>query len=460
MGRLIDAWKALTSPRRPRRGTTGWYAGTGIGFIPPSSQFDYFREAGDLKRNSVFTICHGWLARQFLQPDWCVGYETKRDEWEPQKHHSLRKLLENLKRAPDPRRKTTNASTYGGAIGDYLAYGNAYLLIEESGLSMPAALEWIPAKRITVQVGDEGVDFYRRALPGGGEEVYDAEEIVHVKFLPDPDEPVMGIGPVQNQIRNVAAVNVGERTNAALLRNGTMGKVLVPKVSVESISHGEMVDEAAMSGAAAKIKRHLRGEGVNSLIDVNLPIDLLDMGATPEDMAIKDMLDRPESMIIAACGLNSLVLNMTSSRDTRTYANYAEAERQAWCNGVIPLRESFEDAFTSQLGPRYDESGLLRVWSDYDDVQALKDDMDKRSNTASVLFTSGLMTRNEARKAGGFDPVEDEEGEKYFGEPTEAQVEQEREAMEREQEQVDDEGDLVTAGRGSTSANGKRFDTE
>lgn len=432
MGRFADAWKALTASRRVSGGSGSWLAGTGRPFIPPASQFDYLREAGDLQRNSVFTVCHAWLARQFMQPDWAVGYETTRDEWTAQKHHPLRKLLENVQKKPDQRRKTTSSSVYGGAIGDYLAYGNAYLAILMNGGGEVVGLDWIPAKQVIVETDNYGIVRYRRFVASGIQEYYEPEDVVHVKFLPDPDEPLIGIGPVQNQVRNVAALNAGERTNGALLRNGTIGKLISPKVSVESIMQGNNPDEAAMKQLSMSMQKRLGGDNVGRIMETTLPVELLDIGASPEELAINEMLDRPEAMICAACGLNSMAVNLPSSRDSRTYSNYEESVRSALQEGLVPLRDAFADAFTSQLAIRWDDSGNLVVWTEYQNMPSMQQNAETRANVANVMYTSGLYTRNDSLKAGGWQTIEGPDGDKYFGEPTEAQLEQE-EAMAEEQ---------------------------
>lgn len=435
MGYWSNVWDAVKAvrPRRPSAGgVTTRISGMGLPFIPPASQFDYFREAGDIQRNSVFGVCRDFMARQFLQPDWAVGYLSEDDEWEAEPNHELVKVLENTQASPDPRRKTTCRTIYTGAIGDYLAYGNAYFVILFGAGGAPVGLEWIPARQIQVESDGNGISVYRRWVPRGVEEQYAPEDIVHVIHTPDPDEPLIGIGPLQLQIRNLAAMNVGERTNGALLRNGTMGKLITPKISVEAINRGEKPDQSALTALESAIKKRARGEAVGSHMSTTLPVDLVDLGASPEDLAIITLLDRPEAMIVAACGLNSMALDLPSSRDTRTYANKAEARREAMENGVAPCRDAFADAFTSQLAILFDQSGELRVWSDYDDVPAMRENTTDRVNQASTYFTSTLGNRNDARKVGGFPPLPegDPEGEKWYGEMSEEQkadVESQRE---------------------------------
>jgi HK97 family phage portal protein len=455
VGRLRDAYDILTGRAvkarpAPAMAGWGWSAGTGVRFMPPGSQFDYQREVGDLRRNSVVSICVQWLTRQILQAEWAVGTKNAEGEWEEAEGHPAKPLLEKCNPFWPGRQ------TWQGIIGDYVVYGNAYLYKnrQANGGGLPIELHWLPAHQVKVKSdtnpdGPSPIAYYEFDGGIGSRATYGPKDVIHFRDCPDPDNPLVGIGKVQFQIRNAAAMNAGERYQSSILRNPAVGKIISPKVSVENVMRGEVMDEAAMRGVAAGVRKALGGEGAGGIHATNMPIELLEANPSPEDMLLDRILDRPEAMIVAALGLNSMVLGLPSSRDTKTYANLAEARRDAWQHGVVPIQDDLAAAITNQLLADFGDPSM-ECWFDNDDVEAMKEDADARASRAQGLFQVTLGTRNECRKVAGMEPLEDgnADGDRYYGESTETQMQQAADSMAMQQQAMGDMGDGADMGDG------------
>jgi phage portal protein BeeE len=432
VGRLRDAYDILTGRAVKARPVTAGYGlvmGTGLRYVPPGSQFDYQREAGDLRRNSVVAICVQWLTRQILQAEWAIGTKNGEGEWEEAEGHPAKPLLERCNPFWPGRQ------TWQGVLADYVVYGNAYLYKnrQANGGGLPMELYWLPATNVTIHAARDPkapnpIQQYEYNGGIGTQAFYDPTEVIHVRDVPDPDNPIVGIGKVQFQIRNAASMNAGERYQSSILRNPSTGKVISPKVSVENVMRGEAPDENAIRGVLTSIRKQLGGENAGGIAAVNLPIELLEANPSPEDMLLDRILDRPEAMIVAALGLNTMVLGLPSSRDTRTYANLAEARRDAWQHGVVPIQDDLAAAITHQLLRDFGDPAY-ECWFDNDDVEAMKEDADARAVRAQGLFQVTLGTRNECRQIANMDPMDGPDGDLFYGQSLAADVQQATDMM-------------------------------
>ena len=433
---LREAFKALMGGRPPASPWSMMNAGTGLRWVPPGSQLDYQREAGDLRRHAVLSVALDWLTRQFLSAPMVVGQEAyDGSEEKAIPNHPSLQLLERCNPFWPGRQ------TWAGILGDYLIYGNAYAAKVRGGPgNLPNEIYWLPAKWMIVVASPAGVyppvKEYRYRM-GSMQVAYDPQDVIHFRDVPDPDNALLGLGKIQCQIRNAAAINAGERYTASVLRNGTVGKLLSPKVSVEEVLKGGGPDEAQMGMASRAVRNRLSGEAAGSVTDVNIPVDLVDLGTGPEGMLIDRILDRPESMLLASLGLNAMALDLPSSAETRTYANKKEARREAWEHAVIPLQDAIADHLTHQLLIEFDPT--LEMWFDRKNVAALREDANERMQRATQFYSTSLGTRNEARDIAGVDPLEEmnPDGHLYYGTPTEDSKAASEEASEASQHQAE-----------------------
>lgn len=430
-GRGPDVKASASAPTVVAPGLSTLWDGRGVWRVPDGSRFNWVREAGDLRMNSVVAVCRRWLRDQFLQAELKVGYRDDGGEYRAADDHPLPYLLT---RRPNPYQ--TARHWWSGVLGDYTVYGNLYAPLGRlgGGRGLMAEIYWAAAKHVQVHTtGDttRPIDYYRY-YNGRGWEDWAPEDLAHVLDDPDPDNPILGLGRVRSMVRNAAALNAGENWNASTLKNGHGGTLLTPRegrLPLATLEAEAGPDESARNAALRRLKRELTGDGAGGVDVALLAMEAQRIGFSPEEMRVESILDRPESLILAAMGLNAMALDLPSSRDMKTYANKGEARREAWEHGVIPLQDDLADQLGTRLlpefgdwkidGKRIDAAELVLYW-DRDDVPALREDMDARSDRASTLFTSTLYPRNRALTESGLEPLEegDPDGDLYFGEPT------------------------------------------
>jgi phage portal protein BeeE len=428
---LSQAWKAtlgrLGGVSRPRIGTGGsalgrWFPGRGVPFVPPQSERDHIRIAGDVRMCSVVAVAGNWLARQFLQASLEVGKKDEKGQWEADRTGPAQAAADVLKRWNPI---WGARQSWGGVVPDYAVDGNAYLKKARNVAGEVVELYWLPNCFVTVVAARDPdavhpIDHYRY-WDGTRWEEYPPEDVVHLRDLPDPLNPLVGLGRVKQQIRNVVGLNAAERYTAAILINSHAGKMVIPKMTVEEAKFSGGADPAELEAVVRAIKEGIGGENAGTVRSANLPVELLDLGLGPEQMRLDVITDRPEAMVCSAMGLNPMALDLPSSRDSRTYSNKGEARREAWEQGVIPLQDAIADDLTMQLLPDFmgPESGLEFGW-DRRDVPALREDEDGRMGRATTAFSNTLVTRNRALQLAGLDPLPEADvaGERYYGDPT------------------------------------------
>lgn len=392
--------------------------GGGMPWRPRRDRFDYAREVGDPRLNAAVAIACRWLKAQMPAAEFCVGTKGKDGIYTPDPSHPLLAILNR----PNP--YYSMRATWGATVETFAVEGYAYWLKARDTAGAVREIYWVPNHQIQPEPGTtRPIDFFWYD-GANGRERRECRDVVHFRNGIDPNLPYQGLSELRAQLRNIAGLNSGERYASAILRKAHAGKVLVPKEVVGQVVAGTP-EEQEMIELGRKLERDTMGEEAGGFTHTSLPVDLLDSGMGPEEMALDRILDRPESLVVAALGLNTLVLNLPSSASTRTYSNKGEARREAWEDGVIPLQDVLAEEVEAQLLYMSDESGQLVAefgdppgvfcWWDRKDVAALREDAGERVTRATAAFGGGLCSRDEGRAWIDLRPLGGELGEQILG---------------------------------------------
>lgn len=90
------------------------------------------------------------------------------------------------------------------------------------------------------------------------------------------------------------------------------------------------------------------------------------------------------------------------------YANYANMdaqERLYWKHAVIPPSRHIQAGLNLRIPPRFPKYKGLQFIYNYEKIDALGDNKNEVTTRTSTLYTSGIITLNEARRRVGEDPV-------------------------------------------------------
>jgi hypothetical protein len=401
------ALKAAAANRPPSYGS-GW--GTylpGAGFGPEGGQRDYLREAGRIDLNPLVRLILAWFADAVTQVSFRVGRQIKKGarkgEYEVNSTHGLNRIL----RRPSP--VFGFRDTFAQFIAGILIDGNCYGIIVEDNGGQPAEVWWVPNWQVEVRAGDDPrrpIAGYRiHGLDGSWVE-YPPGLVLHIRDLPDPRNPLIGLGRLKCFLPYLLAVqNAGEYTNEAF-RKGNTGIVLMPPEGAGPAGYSH-VEEAEMLGHKRRLDRGLAAGGTTPIMYLTSFLVHEKIGLSPQEMSAETIVDRPESYILAAAGLSPLLFDIPSSSNSRTYSNKAEARRGAWEDSAVPLfgliAEGVQDQVLYRVDPdtgdeegRYGDAPGLEVWADTSEVPALQENMTEKAEHWIALVDTGMVKREYA----------------------------------------------------------------
>jgi hypothetical protein len=405
----LKASAAASRTGRPPSYGGGW-GGTylpGSGFGPEGSTRDYAREAGRVDLNPLVRLIIGWYANAVQKVSFRVGRQIKKGarkgEYEANLTHGLNRIL----RRPCP--VFGFRDTFAQFIAGILIDGNAYAVIVEDNGGQPAELWWVPNWQVEVVAGDDPrrpIAEYRIHTIHGQPIPYRPENILHIRDLPDPRNPLIGLGRLKCFLPYLLAVqNAGEYTNEAF-RKGNTGIVLMPPEGAgpAGYSHAE---ESEMLGHKRRLDRGLAAGGSTPIMYLTSYLVHEKIGLSPQEMSAETIVDRPESYILAAAGLPALIFGLPSAVSGSTFNNVAEANRAAWEDSAASLFEMMAEGVQNQVlyrvdpdtgeeEGRYGDGAGLEVWADTSEVPALQENATEKAEHWIALVDAGLVTREYA----------------------------------------------------------------
>jgi HK97 family phage portal protein len=373
--------KALFTPPRAMLG----------GGILPGTNVNYQARVGKGFGSSVVMAPVQWIARTF--PQALLSVEM-REEAVPE--HPLTQLVNT----PNP--------FYGGTallmstILSYTMSGNAYWLIVRDSRLRPIELWYAPHWLMTPVGGDSGENFITRYdyRPRGVAIPLDPADVIHFRYGLDPQDVRLGLSPLASLWREIATDDEAANFTAAILHNmGMAGTVIAPAA-------GKTVSPSDLETTKKYIDERYRGDQRGKAIVMSGATEVHQMGFNPQQLQLGAIRDVPEERVCAVLGIPAAVVGFgTGLQQTKVGATMREMVRLAWTANLIPMGRGFaseiQRCLLKEFEPRPEQG---RVFFDVTDVEALQDDANERVERHAKLFTAGIITREEAKLATGFEP--------------------------------------------------------
>ncbi len=370
--------------------------------------FDPIRSAGNAVDNSAVTICLGVIADCFCEPSLEVAERGKDGTWEAIPDHPLTQLLS----LPNELDDLDTISTAWAAA--YCAEGTSYFVKVRDGLGRVAELHFVPPYQIRpiAESPTIPVSYYLYEVDGHKEK-YPPEDVIVWRMGKDPGNPRLGRSRLKSLLLEIATDNEASRYTASILHNmGVIGGILScidPEV--------ELTEEKAK--AIDRLYREKTvGRNRGGLLIPNFKSEYTDAGRSPEEMALDVIRQIPEARIAAALRVPAMVAGLTSAKESKSYANYAEARESFYEDCLIPLQRRFAAGLTRYLLPEFPgyQPGRQVVRWNYDDVRVLQPDMDKRSTRHLAEWVADAITLNQLLEKLDEKPLTGPEGDLYYSE--------------------------------------------
>lgn len=356
----------------------------------PGSNRDWAVKAGDLWLNGTISIGLDWLQNALLDAPIHVFRDATNSEGITEQVPILpeNSVYANLLENPNP--WYDGSTLWAGTVTSWKVDGNAYWLkwrLLGPGTNSPVvALFYIPHYLIepAKRRPEDGGGLYYRYWVGGISQEIPFEDVIHFRKGLDPRNVLKGISPIRANLRAVVSTNeVDTYLTALLLNMGIPGAIAAPKAETTRIDpdKAELMKEKWAS---------LRGDRAGDLLVAPVAMEITPAGFNPEQLMLDKIRTVPQETLCAALGLSAMVLNLPSGAGNRTYANYEEANSQAWLNGIVPMAKILArqlKAHAVDLGARPGEYAAF----DMTQVVALQADMKVIADTRFVQAQTAVQ---------------------------------------------------------------------
>jgi HK97 family phage portal protein len=381
------------------------------GYTPPSSDFNYNKEAGQRFDNGVVFANINFISRVWPEAPLCVKEAKANTEgqFDLIPDHEMLEVIDN----PNP--WYNGDVLWFGVILSLIAAGNAYWLkVRHETTQQVIGLLYIPHTSIW-PMNDQNNDdktllitYYQYTDSVSGlTKRLEVEDVVHFRWGIDPAWPAMGLSPVFAVLREIVGDNLASTYLSALLRNmGVPGIIFAPKGNV-----GAMKPDQRKT--LKTLWRDFTRDKTGQPFVVPVAVDVVKASMSPKDLELSKRFDIPVGRICSVIGIDPMVLGLPS--ETKTYANLAIAMNAAYKLNIIPTKTMLAKQLDRQLLIDFDFKGKKTGW-DYTEVAALQDDQDALWNRATTGFVSGVTTRAESKRVinNEFVKVDDARDNVYF----------------------------------------------
>lgn len=375
---------------------SGW-GGTGVGsrlrFLLPGASFDVERAAGDLWANSTAAICLRWIGDNAGKPRMRVNRLDRRGNFQPIDRHPLTDLWAR------PNKHYTGRTLMKSVSLSLKVDGNAYVVKIRDGRKRVVELWWLPhwcVSPIWPQDGSEYIAGYEIQIDGRTFRVF-ASEIVHFRDGIDPRNDRYGLSTLKSQCREVCTDNEAAGFTAALLRNSG-----VPSLAVIPGPGSEVTSRQDADAVIDRFMDKTSGDNRGRPVVLGRDAKIVEIGFSPEKLRLDRLPKLSQAKICAAIGTNASTVGLPD--ENKTYANYETALRASWENGLVPLVDLVADTLRWQLLNEFEDPNQFTLDYDFSQVEALRESQDAKSARTRGEYKDGIITRNEAREALGYQP--------------------------------------------------------
>ena len=275
--------------------------------------------------------------------------------------------------------------------------GNAYILKERSRGNQITGLYLLRPDRVSVMPSGEGVKGYSYQVDGK-EYFLKPEDVGHMSF-PNPNGDLYGLSPL----------HVLAKTINLDLSMTDFAKVFFQNAGVPS---GLLKVKRRLTSQeeATRIRARWRSSfgGTNNFHSVAVLDDDAEyqqMASAPAEMALTDLHNHTESRICAVLGVPPILISANVGLQRSTFSNYREARFSFHSETLEPLIDRIVRFLNYCVGKDMGET----IAVDLTEMRGFLDDKETINARASQLFTSGIVTLNEAREMVGEDALPDGE---------------------------------------------------
>jgi HK97 family phage portal protein len=363
------------------------------------TRIDYRGEVGDPMRNSAVSAVSGWISRNFPEAPVVIRRQARPgdDALIFPSNTGPGQMLRLLER-PNP--YYSGVLQWMATITDFLR-GNAYWVKLRDESDRPVQLWWVPESLMEPRWNESDdtsfIDWYDYRVDGKVFKIR-PRDVIHFRQGIDPLNPRKGLSRFGALFREVFTDEEASAFTASLLRNLGVPGVIIAPANTTGGSNIKTDPEAVKRTFMEKFGGDRRGEPMI----MTSPTEIKVLSWSPSDMNLRDLRRIPEERISAVLGVPPGVAGLGAGLDRSTFNNFAEANRAAYTQGVIPLQRLIAAELEIQLLVDFaDLSRGYEVEFDWRKASAMQEAADAVWKRYESAATKGLITRSTFKKAVG-----------------------------------------------------------
>jgi HK97 family phage portal protein len=308
----------------------------------------------------------------------------------------------------NPNPYMSRAELIEAALTFYLIFGDSYTAYEtvENGLNagMPIRLDTLPPQWVEFILGTyfDPIQGYKFLMSGNVID-YEKERILHWKEF-NPDYSNQGTGHLKGMsrlkpiLKSVTGSGSGyDALVASFQHQGAVGllTILGEEGKVKNLGR------PLLSQIKNQWKQEYTGaDKSGSIVITDRDHKWTRFGLTVVELNILQALGTFRGAICDAYNVPAMLL---SGSQDRTYSNYQEAARALWSNAIQPSLDAYLDKLSKWLAPKFKEKGQV-LQADYSGIDVLQKN---KSELIAWMVLAKSFTKNEIRKAAGFEQLPD-----------------------------------------------------
>ena len=238
---------------------------------------------------------------------------------------------------------------------------------------------------------------------GQSKRVFEPGEVLHGTLF-HPLNDTYGLGVIEAASRGIDMFNAGMEHNVRLLQNGA-------RPSSAWIAEGDL-SESQFEQLRDSLRQYEGSKNAGKTLLLEGGLSWQDLSISPHEMDWLNGINNAARQIHAAFGVHPVLTGM----ETGTFENQDHARRGLYMGVVLPLMRQILTDLSMFLSDDYGDNLMLEV--DRDGIEALAENRDALFERITKAYEVGIVTRNEARQALGYD--DSDQGDVFINEPTEA----------------------------------------
>lgn len=348
------------------------------------------------QRNVIAYKCIQLVAGNFAQVPWILLNNGE----EVEKHPIL-----DLLNSPNP--SQTGSEFFRDLASYFMCSGNSYIEAVSNARGIPGEMYAHRPDRMKVIPGRGGMVQGYEYEANGVKRRWEADiitgkcDIKHLKTF-HPLNDWYGMSPLEAAAWSVDQHNESSKLNAALLQNGLFlgGLFTWKNGNKENLEKFQQTLWKRYTGAA----------NAGQPMVIGGEVDWVNANISPKDIQFLDGKKLSAAELCLAFGVNPILI----FNESVAYNNVLNARRELWEDTVIPMLDLAQDALNAWLIPMFGAKGL-ELKFDVSETPVMIERNKQREDSARGAYRDGLIKKNEARRAMGYDDVPPEEGgEEYY----------------------------------------------